>query len=70
MAENDFSAIEVNASKSFAELRSLAMRLAAQLPDTQDEAECVVGLLCDLLQWLHPNSRPVKKETNGGRDDE
>lgn len=38
------------------ERRALAMRLAAQLPDNRDDAESVVGLLCDLLDWLHPGA--------------
>ncbi|GLI92983.1 hypothetical protein LMG27198_19750 [Methylocystis echinoides] len=51
--------------ETWAERRACAMRLAAQLPDNRDDAESVVGLLCDLLEWLHPGS----KVTEGQRHD-
>ncbi|CAJ0854253.1 hypothetical protein AMST5_00721 [freshwater sediment metagenome] len=47
------------------ERRACAMRLAAQLPDNRDDAESVVGLLCDLLEWLHPGASLTERREEG-----
>ncbi|RTL81886.1 MAG: hypothetical protein EKK29_17185 [Hyphomicrobiales bacterium] len=45
---------ETDTPKSFAELRIIALRLAQQLPENREDANAVAGLLCDLVEWLHP----------------
>jgi hypothetical protein len=45
---------QADTPKSFAELRPIAMRLALQLPDNRPDAEVVVGLLADLIEWVYP----------------
>lgn len=50
---------------NWSERRACAMRLAAQLPDNRDDAESVVGLLCDLLDWLHPGASVIEKREEG-----
>jgi hypothetical protein len=45
---------EMDTPKSFAELRQIALRIAQQLPENPEDANAVAGLLCDLVEWLHP----------------
>lgn len=63
MSDTDLSKFEAQISKSFAELRPIAMRLALQLPNNRADAEIVVGLLADLIEWVHP--RGYSGERNG-----
>jgi hypothetical protein len=53
MSENA-TITETYAPKSFDELRRIALRIAQQLPENPDDANAVAGLLCDLVDWLHP----------------
>jgi hypothetical protein len=38
-------------------LREKAIELAAHLPKNREDAEIVVGLLSDLIEWIYPAVR-------------
>ncbi len=39
-------------------LRRYAMQIATQLPEDREEAETVLRMVRELLEWRHSNSRP------------
>jgi hypothetical protein len=52
---------ETDTPNSFAELRQIALRIAQQLPENPGDANAVAGLLCDLVDWLHPRDFSADK---------
>ncbi|WP_363347164.1 hypothetical protein [Methylocystis echinoides] len=60
---SDATITETHAPKSFAELRQITLRIAQQLPENPDDANAVAGLLCDLVEWLHPRDFSADKRS-------
>jgi hypothetical protein len=61
---------QADTPKSFAELRPIALRLALQLPDNRPDAEVVVGLLADLIEWVHPRDFSSDRRIRERRGDD